>query len=1099
MKTSSAWKKNNLREIKNTLARFLAIFAITAIGVGFFSGLKVAKKAMLNSGNDYVLESNMYDFRMISSLGLTQEDAEYIESLDGVEYARGSVSTDVIVYSDSLDRMLETSSCVLTAKSITQDINILKIIEGRMPQSDDECVVDALVFGADAIGDYVAISPDNAEETLDYFKYNEYRIVGTCTSVYYLNIERGTTNLENGTVTGFVYVPYSGFNAELYSEIFVTLDSKFSIFSDEYDENIEAYSDELANALENRADLRYEKIITEANGAIADSQSEYDKKYAEYLKAREDTMNKLLEAKNELDLAEEAILQGKDQIADGEKQLKSARIKYKEGLAEYNDAVEAFNSIKTETETQLQSAQAQIDENRMRVEVALEIIENTGVIEKYNSLLAQIADVEAQMEQIEDHASIEYVELYVKLMYLRVQLGTLEEYGIIDEYDELLAAAEQIEQAQAQLDAQRVEAEAEFANTQAELDAAKEKLDKSKRKISASEKQLDEAKAALEQAQTDYERGLLEYRQGKADAESGFEQAEAEFADALKQIEDARDEVAELSENKSFMFERNANTGYMCFENDSSIVDGIASVLPIFFFLVAALVCTTTMTRMVDEQRTQIGTLKAIGYGNGAIIGKYSAYSGSAAMLGCAVGYFGGSFLFPYAIWQAYKMLYNFGEISYTLDPLLAVLSVIVSLLCSVGATYAACRSELTLMPAELMRPKAPKSGKRVLLERIPIIWNRFGFLKKVSLRNIFRYKKRLFMMVLGVGGCTALVLTGFGIQDSIANLADDQFGRIMKYDYTINFARPYDEEDIGEFVESTSSVLTKCVFVCTDTFETVSDKGSWTVNVIASDDPAITDLISFELKGNKVEYPPYESVIINEKLAYSAGVSVGETIRIKLSDTEYVDAQVAGIFENYAYNYIYMTGRTYTDLFNRELKYKSAVATTDEDDVYSLSTRLTNEFGASSVMIAAEVRDRVDSMMESLNSIVVLVIFSACALAFVVSYNLSNINITERIREIATIKVLGFYQKEANAYVFRENFILTFVGIFIGLPAGYALHGFVMNEVQIDMVSFNIKILPQSYVFSVIITFAIAVIVDLLLRRKINNINMAESLKSVE
>ncbi len=1099
MKANPAWKKNNLREIKNTLARYLAILAITAIGVGFFCGLKVAKKAMLNSGNDYVSESNMYDFRMLSSLGLTEEDAEYIEGLDGVEYAQGAVSTDIIVHSDSLDRMLETSRCVLTAKSITQDINKLKIIEGRMPRNDDECVVDALVFGADAIGDYVVVSSDNAEETLDYFKYDKYKIVGTCTSVYYLNIERGTTNLENGTVTGFVYIPYSGFNAELYSELFVTLDSKFDIFSNEYNELIEAYSNELANALESRADLRYEEIIIEANSAISDSQSEYDKEYADYLEERENAVNKLLEAKNELDLAKEAIALGKDEIADGEKRLKSARKKYKEGLAEYNAGFEAFSSIKAETEAQLQSAQSQIDENRMRVEVALEIIEETGVIDKYNDLLVQIADLEARLELIEDHASVEYIELYVRLMYLRVQLETLEEYGVIDEYDKLMAAAEQIEQAQAQLDAQRAEAEAEFANTQAELDAAKERLDKAKRQISSSEKQLDEAKAELEQAQADYEMGLSEYRRAKTNAESGFKQAEAEFADARKQIEDARDKVAELSENKSFMFKRDTNTGFMCFENDSSVVEGIASVLPIFFFLVAALVCTTTMARMVDEQRTQIGTLKAIGYGNGAIIGKYSAYSGSAAMLGCALGYFGGSFLFPYSIWQAYKLLYNFGELSYTLDPLLAVFSVIVSLLCSVGATYVACRSELTLMPAQLMRPKAPKSGKSVILERIPIIWNRFGFLQKVSLRNIFRYKKRLFMMVLGVGGCTALVLTGFGVQDSIANIADDQFGRIMKYDYTINFARPYDEEDIDEFVESTSSVLTECVFICMDTFKAVSDNGAWTVNVVATDDLAITDLISFELKGNGVEYPPYGSIIINEKLAHSAGVSPGEKIRIKLSDTEYVDAQVAGIFENYAYNYIYMTGRTYTDLFNKELKYKSAVATTDEDDIYSLSTRLTNEFGASSVMIAAEVRDRVDGMMNSLNSIVVLVIFSACALAFVVSYNLSNINITERIREIATIKVLGFYQKETSAYVFRENFVLTFAGILIGLPAGYALHRFVMNEVQIDMVSFMIKILPQSYLFSIVITFAIAVIVDLLLRRKINAINMAESLKSVE
>lgn len=1101
MKSNSAWRKNNLREIKNTLARFLAIFAITAIGVGFFCGLKVAKKAMLNSGNDYIEQANMYDFRLLSSLGLTEDDAESIQSLEGIEYAQGAISADIIAYIDSGDgeESLEASRRVLSVKSITPDINKLKIIEGRMPQDDDECVVDALIFDSESIGKNVLVSSDNSEETLEYFKYDEYEIVGICTSVYYLNLERGTTNLENGTVAGFAYIPNSGFDSELYSEIFVTLDSKQPIFSDEYNDLIDAYSDKISQALESRADLRYEDVILEANNAISESQREYDDQYAEYLSEKESSIEQLEAAKNELDAAADAIAQGREQLESGERQLKNARNKYKSGLDEYNAGVEKFNSVKAETEAQLQSLQNQLDEERIRVEVALEIIDETGIIDKYNELLAQIEQIEAQLAQIEDHASIEYLELYAKLIYLKVQINTLEEYGILEEYDKLIAAMEQIQQAQAQIDAQRAAAQAEFDKTQAELDAAKEELDNAKRQINSLSKKLEEADAELQQAQADYEKGLSEYKIAELDAHAAFDQAEDEFEDARRQIEAAKDRVAEISENKSFMFMRDTNTGYMCFESDSSMVEGIASVLPVFFFLVAALVCTTTMTRMVDEQRTQIGTLKAIGYSNGAIISKYSAYSGSAAVLGCALGYFGGSFLFPFAIWQAYKLLYNFGEIAYTLDPLLAILSLGVSLICSVGATYAACRTELILMPAELMRPKAPKSGKRVILERIPIIWNRFNFLQKVSLRNIFRYKKRLFMMILGVGGCTALVLTGFGVQDSIANIATDQFERIMKYDYTLSFARTYDVEDIEEFKDSTSSVLTDCVFVCMDTFEATSDNGSWTANVIATDDMDITDLISFELKGARVEYPADGSIIINEKLARSAGVSVGEKIRIKLSDIEYVDAPVSGIFENYAYNYIYMTARTYTELFNKQIKYKAAFATTDAEDIYSVSTRLTNDFGASSVMVAAEIRDRVDSMMNSLNSIVILVIFSACALAFVVSYNLSNINITERVREIATIKVLGFYQKETSAYVFRENFVLTFAGVLIGLPAGYALHKFVMNEVQIDMVSFNIRILPQSYIFSIIITFAIAVIIDLLLRRKINSINMAESLKSVE
>ena len=538
--------------------------------------------------------------------------------------------------------------------------------------------------------------------------------------------------------------------------------------------------------------------------------------------------------------------------------------------------------------------------------------------------------------------------------------------------------------------------------------------------------------------------------------------------------------------------------GYASFRNDSSIVEGIAKVLPIFFFLVAALVCTTTMTRMVEEQRTQIGTLKALGFGNASIVWKYMFYAGSAAAIGFAVGYVGGSILFPWAIWRAYGMLYNFSPIHYVFDPVLAAISLAVSLLCSAGTTFIACRAELLQVPAELMRPRTPKAGKRILLEKIPLLWNRFSFLRKVSIRNIIRYKRRLVMMLLGIAGCTALMLTGLGLRDSISNIADDQFDNIWKYDYAISFNQAQTPQDMQAFVSGTSSLLSRCVFISDESMDAVCGSGIKSVYVVATDDAGITDLISLHSGKTPVAYPPGGSVVITEKLAKLAGVSPGGEITVRQGNKD-VKLHISGICDNHVYNYIFMTGETYQAVFGKACEYNSALARAAGGDVHAVAAQLAGISGIAGVNVTADVRNRVNTMMDSLNSIVLLVIGCAGALAFVVLFNLSNINITERAREIATIKVLGFYPAEVRSYVFRENIVLTAAGALLGIPLGIWLHSFVMGQIQIDFVSFQVQILPFSYALSLILTFAFTLLVDLLMQRKLRRIDMVDSLKSVE
>lgn len=970
-----AWRKNQRREIRHTLGRYLAILAIIALGVGFFAGLKVTQSAMIKTGDVYIADCRMFDYRLISTLGLTNEDVAYFSGLDGVAYAEGAVSIDFITTGE------DKTEQALRAHSITENINTLSVTAGRMPSAANECVADALYYTQDDIGKTITVSQSNDKDTLDQFKYTEYTIVGLANSVCYLNLERGTTNLAGGSLSGFVYIPEDGFSFDCYTEAYVTLSSGGEIFSEEYEAAVSEMEQPITDALEERADIRYQGIIDDANEKVADAQAQYDTSLSDYEAQKTDVQAQLAESKETLGNSEGALA----------------------------------------------AQEAQLSEQELSV---------TSVI---SQLEAGIADIDAKLSD----------PLYAPY------------------YDALTA--------------QKAALEAQLAQARAGLET-----------LNQSKIQLAQAKAKLEQGWTNYDAA-------KAEAEETLANAQDELAAAKEKIEDAKADILKIEPPACYTLDRTMNTGYACFENDSAVVDGIAKVFPIFFFLVAALVCTTTMTRMVEEQRTQIGTLKALGYSNAIIVWKYISYSGSAAVIGCIIGFMGGSKLFPWAIWQAYRLLYGFAKIEFVFDGTLAVLSLTVALLCSVGATYAACRTELYKMPAELMRPKAPKAGKRVLLERIPFIWKHVSFLHKVSIRNILRYKKRLIMMVLGISGCTALVLTGFGIRDSISNIAADQFDSILKYDYNVSFTRAKTAEEMDAFVSDTSGVLSQCVFVCNDTLEAVCEDGTKSVNIVATDDSGITDLVDLHYGEEGIAYPPFGNVVISEKLAKFAKVSVGDEITVKLNDTETGTFKVSGIFENYVHHYMYMTAQTYEAVLGKECVYKNALARTDFEDVHTVSAQLINDYGAASVSITSDIRARVENMMKSLNSIVILVIASAGALAFVVLFNLSNINITERVREIATIKVLGFYPSQVGAYVFRENIVLTAIGALVGLPLGVWLHRFVMSQIQIDMVNFKVEILPKSFLFALAITFAFTFSVDLLMRIKLEKINMAESLKSVE
>lgn len=976
----SSMKKTTRREIRASFGRYFAILAIVALGVGFFVGLMVTTPAMVKTGGDYMNRLELYDMRLVSTLGFEKDAAELFAGKEGIKAAEGAVSADFLATEeDGRDR-------VLAAQTLLETQNQIELVSGRLPEAPDEVVADASLYPESAIGSTIRVSEENPETTAELFAFKEYKVVGTAHAVYYVNYERGATTLGNGRVGGFVYLLPEGFDTDYYTEVFLRLEDDYEIYSDEYEaavKELKAWAEPLA---QQAAAARYD-------GIIADAQEEIDD-------AKKTLREETAEAKAELAEAEQELADGQAEIEDGKERLADGRRQIAEAKAE------------------LSSRQAELDRSRQ-----------------------ELADGRAELEA-----------------------------GLLQKRAELEAGEAQLEAGQAQLNAAR-------------------------RTLAAQEEELTEQEQKLADAQEELADGRQEYEDGRRTLAE-------ETADAQQKISDAEKELADVEEPDVYVLGRDTNMGYACYENDSSIVAGIAKVFPFFFFLVAALVCITTMSRMVEEQRTQIGVLKALGYSEARIMGKYLYYAGSAGVIGSVLGFVIGSTVFPTVIWSAYRIMYNLGDYNLYLDWRLAAVSLAAAMLCSMGATWLTCRYELSSTAAELIRPKSPKSGKRIVLERIPFLWNRLSFLAKVSVRNVFRYKQRFFMMVVGIGGCTALLVTGFGVKDTIADVADMQYGEVQLYDMSVTLkdsAEDTSDEELMRTLEESRADWTAAAEVSMDL--TGKDAVKSATVVIPQDMSQIGQYVDLHTSQDAaVAWPQKGEAVINEKLADSCGIRVGDMVSLRNEDGEKLWVKVSALSQNFIYNYVYISPETWEADNGSAPRYKSLYLRMEEGaDSRALSEKLLACDGVSAVAVNADMLNQVNNMMKSLDAVILLIIVCAGALAFIVIYNLTNINITERIREIATIKVLGFFPKETAAYVYRENIVLTAVGALAGLFAGVWLHRFVMANINVDMIAFDVRILPLSFVNSVLLTFVFMLIVDVIMYVKLEKINMAESLKSVE
>lgn len=1143
--------KSTFREIRSSLGRFMAILAIIGLGVGFFAGLKVAKAAMITTVEGYLGEHSFYDYRLLSTLGFDQEGVDYLRALEGVSAAEGGLSFDVLYGINAVpdsdigyDRENVVTEGAVKTYSLPSQLNTVKLLAGRMPENDHECVADSNLLDESELGSALVLTGENDEDTLEHFTWGEYTIVGIVQSPLYLQYERGNTSLGTGRLAGFAYLLPGGYTEDYYTEVYISFDEAYALYSDEYKDFIDQVEEAWERYSEQAADLRYQSILEEANQELAEAREEFEDKKAEGEAELADAAKTLADAQSQLEDGQQALEDAEQELAEvrrtlreKEKELAEARdllaekeIELADGERELQEGIDTWNDnnyIVESTKAELRSQKAQLSERK--ASLAEQRAAAEAGLAMFGSLEQTLAGLRAQLEALtqdsnltEDEKNEKIAEVNVNIQIVQGQLSALEAQYPQAELQAGLAQIMQAEAVIAGYEAQIAAGEARMADADREMAAAWEEIEEARQEIADGRQALEEARIEIadgEQAIADARRDIREAEQTLAEKEVELQDALAEYeegqqeyldaqqefdekiAEAEEELADAEAELADLEAPDTYLLGRDTNVGYVCFENDSSIVEGIANIFPAFFILVAVLVCVTTMNRMVEEQRTQIGVLKAIGYSEGSIMSKYMIYSGLASVVGCVIGFFLGTWLFPNVIWAAYGIMYQAADLVYVFEWKTGVFCLIVALLCSVGTTWFSCRVELSQVAAQLMRPKAPKAGKRVLLERIPLIWNHLSFLRKVSLRNIFRYKKRLFMMILGISGCTALLVTGFGIKDSIADIAARQFEEIQIYDLAVALQDPADDETESMLSGSGEEGVEACLCVMEKNMDLVTEAGVKSIYLIAGEPERMPEFLDLHtMEGEAIPYPGTGEGVISNKLAEDYGILVGDTITLRDDAMRELTLTVKAIQENYIYNYVHISEATWEDQMKEAPERKTVyVNVAETSDVHETAAALMQQDNVSNVTVNQDTMERIGSMMASLNIIVVAVIISAAGLAFIVLYNLTNINITERIREIATIKVLGFYKKETESYVFRENLLLSVMGMALGLVLGKWLHLYIMNEIRVDMISFDIYIKPVSYLYSALLTIGFAWFVGKAMGGKLDKISMTESLKSVD
>ena len=1081
----NAMRKNLRQSIRKSFGRYVALMMIICLGASLFIGLLITRQDMVVTGQRFMDDMNMFDLRMISNYGWSEKYVEEFAGLPGVKDAEGTVYLDMIARTENM-----SDDSVFRLYSMPEKMNLVSLRSGRMPENAQECVVEGFFTDDSILGKKLIVSSLNEEDSLDALRTHSFTIVGRIASPLYLDMNRGTTAVGSGSLEMYFYLPSEAFDVDYYTEINLTLEENYDIYSDAYNTYLEDSLDALEPEAEKLSQQRFLDVKEEAEEEYADGYQEYLDGVQEYEDGKAEAEQELADAYQELKDGEQELednriklLKAQNQIEDGKEQIEAGFVQLESKEAECNTNLAAVRS-------QLATAQAGV--------ASFEANNIQGKYDEASAAIASASDAVAAAKQSyaaaeaegageEDLASLAAAIAAAEAAYEATISATSTVMTMYGQYQEAVGGVAYLQGLEATL----LDGLEQIYATRASLEATYEELTDAEAKLWVSWAEWGEGRDELAEGWVDYEEAKLEVAEELAEAE-------AELKDAEEDLREAREDIDGMDKPDLIMLSRTSNVGYNNLDSSSNIVAGVARVLPVFFLLVASLVCITTMTRMIDEERTQIGTLKALGYTNSEIMRKYLVYSGSGAVLGCGLGIAFGCTLFPVIIWEAYKiMLYIQDRPVLTPNWPLSIAIVVVYTALMLSVTWYSCKKTLQEEPAQLIRPKAPDPGKKIFLEYL-WIWKKLSFLNKVTLRNIFRYCQRLAMMLIGIGGCTALLLTGFGLRDSIVNIVPYQYQEITLYDMSVYFREAPSEEERAEFVEVVADV-DDYMFYHQSSVDLEFDDRTKSLYMI-SGSPKLAEFVDLHKGKEKLALPEPGEVVISVGICENLGIEVGDTLTLRNADLQKLDVTVSGIYDNYVDNFALVHPDTITASWGEAPEEQMAfVRVTPEQDAYAVSAAITDLDTVLNVSVSEDLASMIRSMLDALDMVIVLIVVCAGLLAVIVLYNLTNININERIREIATIKVLGFRAAETGAYVFKENMILTVIGSLLGLGLGWGLLTFVIAQIKVDMVWFKATAEPLSYILSVALTLVSAIIVDFIFYFKLDKINMAEALKSVE
>ena len=1096
--------KDFYMEIRKSPGRFLSILFIVALGVAFFSGIRASEPDMRLTGDTYFDESNLMDIKALSTYGVTQDDVDAILKIDGVEHAEGAYSADLM-------QIVDKKQKVLHVISLQDEMNQVKLSDGRMPQKAGECLADQ--DAGYKVGDTIKLRSGTSDEVIDTLTTDTLKVVGLCSSPMYISYGRGSATIGTGTISAFVMVPEETFDMDVYTEVYVQVKGAKNevAFTDGYDKKVEKVLDQIEDITDERAEIRKQELVNEAQEKIDEAREELEQ-------GRADAASELADAAAKIADAEEQLTSGKAQITSGKKQIASAKntlskkeseleqaqnqynaglAQLQEGEAQYEAGLAQYEAAKPEAEAKIQSGREEIEKKKQ------ELAEAPAQLEQLKQMVAGLEQKQtAGIITEEEEATLKELK--------ENQIPQLEYF--IANGEQLIASGEaELEAAQKQLD----DTAATLAQTKSELDAAKASLNGVPQQLASGKSQIQSGWAEIRKQEKKLEEGATEIAENEAkvaeakiEYANGEEEAAQKIAEGEQKIADAEAKVQDIEKPTWYVYDRDTLTEYSGYGENAERLGAIGRVFPVLFFLVAALISLTSMTRMVEEQRTAIGTMKALGYSKMSIAKKYLGYALIATAGGSVLGVLIGEKILPYIIVYAYGILYK--HITHILIPyqwIYAWMAAAAAIVCTMAATFFACYKELVAQPAVLMRPPAPKNGQRVFLERIKFIWKHLSFTWKSCIRNLTRYKKRFFMTVFGIGGCMGLMLVGYGIKDSCYEIAELQFRDIQMYDGSVYLKEDIsdetrqnlldymkDDSDISHYMQTSMKNVTL-----------VNGKNKRdTYQVVFSEPKDVKDYFDFHDRKSKEEYTlDDEGVIISEKTGKLLNAKAGDTIEIKDEENGNKKVKIAHICENYMGHYIFFTPSYYEKVYGENSEYNSIFFAGQkgdtQEDYNKIGEDILTQDGALSVSYMRDIEKQLDDMLKSLNLVIVVLIISAGMLAFVVLYNLNTVNITERQRELATLKVLGFYDLEVAEHVYRENVLLTFIGAAVGVVLGKFLHAFIIDTVEVDTAMFGRNINFSSYMYSLLFTILFSLIVNGIMYFKLKKIDMVESLKSIE